>query len=296
VVLQSGNSVSTGALASLGFWDVDVMVMTARGKPVAVMKSLDDDSHVKTRLCQYEAYNDERRPYIAKQIVRSKMRGQNILLGKYGLQLHDEEAVTSKIEELEVFDSVSFGQKLNGMEGKFTEHYFNQVFGLIPEKLRPEKRKKFKAYDGVNNLFNLGYEVLQWKVHRACLKAKLEPFLGFLHSVQYGKPSLVCDLEELYSYIVDDFIVDYVQGLKPSDFTTKEVQASKNRKGKREFLNDAKTREMMRELQDYFESKIEVPLIRHGKRQRVETLINEEALLLAKYIRSESSKWQPRLS
>jgi hypothetical protein len=44
---------------------------------------------------------------------------------------------------------------------------------------------------------------------------------------------------------------------------------------------------MMRELKDYFEKKIEVPLIRYGKKQRIETLINEEALLLAKYIRNE---------
>ncbi len=137
--------------------------------------------------------------------------------------------------------------------------------------------------------------MLQWKVHRACLKAKLEPYLGFLHSVQYGKPSLVCDLEELYRYMVDDFMFDYVQGLKPSDFATKEVHASKNRKGKREYLNDPKTKEMMRELQNYFEAKVEVPLIRHGKRQRIETLINEEALLLAKYIRKESNEWIPRI-
>jgi len=60
VVLRSGNSVSTGALASLGFWDIDVMVMTNRGRPVALLKSLDDDAHVKTRLCQYEAYNGEK--------------------------------------------------------------------------------------------------------------------------------------------------------------------------------------------------------------------------------------------
>jgi len=126
------------------------------------------------------------------------------------------------------------------------------------------------------------------------LRAKLEPLLGFLHSVQYGKPSLVCDLEELYRYLVDDFVFDYVQELKPGDFTTKTVEASKSRKGKREYLNDAKTREMMRELNDYFDTKIEVPLIRHGKKQRIETLINEEALLLAKYIRNESSEWVPR--
>ncbi len=38
------------------------------------------------------------------------------------------------------------------------------------------------AYDGVNNIFNLAYEMLQWKIHRAIIRAKMEPYLGFLHS------------------------------------------------------------------------------------------------------------------
>ena len=296
VVLRSGNMISTGALASLGFWDVDVMVMTQRGRPVAMMKSLEDDSHVKTRLCQYEAFIGEKRPYIAKQIVLSKMRGQNILLEKYGLQPHDEEAITSKIYDLESPDPVSFGQRLNGIEGKFTEHYFRQVLGLLPEKLRPEKRKKFKAYDGVNNIINLAYEVLQWKVHRAIIKAKLEPYLGFLHSVQFGKPSLICDLQEIYRYLVDDFVIQFCQSLKEKDFTVKSESVNRKRKGKREYLNDKETRRLMKELESFFESRIEIPLIRHGKRQRIETLINEEALLLAKYLRGEKTDWTPRIT
>jgi hypothetical protein len=32
-----------------------------------------------------------------------------------------------------------------------------------------------------------------------------------------------------------------------------------------------------------------------GKRQSVETLINEEALLLAKYLRGERKTWIPRI-
>ena len=71
---------------------------------------------------------------------------------------------------------------------------------------------------------------------------------------------------------------------------------SKKRKGIREYLNDAETRRMMRELNGYFESKVDIPLIRHGKRQRIETLINEEALLLAKFLRDERKTWIPRLS
>ena len=50
---------------------------------------------------------------------------------------------------------------------------------------------------------------------------------------------------------------------------------------------------MMKELEKYFESKVEIPLIRHGKRQRIETLINEEALLLARYLRGELETWVP---
>jgi len=296
VVLRSGNMVSTGTLASLGFWDVDVMVLTQRGRPVALMKSLDDDSHVKTRLCQYEALNDGKGAYIAKQIVSAKMRGQNALLEKYGLGPHNEEAIISKIEKLDSPDLSLVQRKLNIIEGHFTKPYFNQIFGLLPEKLRPEKRSKFRAYDGTNNIFNLAYEVLSWKVHRAIIRAKLEPYLGFIHSMQYGKPSLVCDLQELYRFLVDDFVIQFCQGLGKRDFTVKSESVSRSRKGKREYLNDAETRRMMRELNEYFESKVDVPLMRHGKRQRIETLINEEALLLAKFLRDERKTWIPRMA
>ncbi len=50
------------------------------------------------------------------------------------------------------------------IEGKYTQVYFRQILQLFPEKLRPESRRKFKAYDGINNIFNLAYEVLSWKV------------------------------------------------------------------------------------------------------------------------------------
>ena len=112
--------------------------------------------------------------------------------------------------------------------------------------------------------------------------------------MQYGKPSLVCDLQELYRYLVDDFVIQFCQDLGKRDFTVKSESVSRSRKGKREYLNDAKTRRMMKELQGYFELRVELPLIRQGKRQRIETLINEEALLLAKYLRDEKKLWIPR--
>jgi CRISPR-associated protein Cas1 len=165
---------------------------------------------------------------IAKQIVLAKMQGQNSLLEKYTLKPHDEGAITSKVEKLDSSDLESFRKKLNGIEGKFTQRYFKQIFGLLPEKLRPQRRRKFKAYDGTNNIFNLAYEVLSWKVHRAVVKAKLEPYLGFLHSVQYGKPSLVCDLQELYRHLMDDYVIGFCQDLNPKDFISKDESMSRS--------------------------------------------------------------------
>ena len=79
--------------------------------------------------------------------------------------------------------------------------------------------------------------MFRWKVHRAVIRAKMEPYLGFLHSVQVGKPSLVCDLQELYRYLVDDFVVQFCQSLKEKDFMVKSESVSRKRKGKREYLN-----------------------------------------------------------
>jgi CRISPR/Cas system-associated endonuclease Cas1 len=52
VQIRSGNTVSVGALASLAFWQVDCLILTGRGRPVGIVRSVEDDSHVVTRLAQ----------------------------------------------------------------------------------------------------------------------------------------------------------------------------------------------------------------------------------------------------
>lgn len=208
---------------------------------------------------------------------------------------HDLVKAKVALKGVESEDLSEVRKKLVSLEGKYTERYFKQVFGLIPEGLRPEKRKKFKAYDGVNNAFNLAYTMLKWRVHRAILGAKLEPYLGFVHSEQFGKPSLVCDLMELYRYQVDDFLIGFCQGLSKKDFIVKGERTTRKRWGKREYLNGTRTKELERGLDGSFEGWVEVPRIRYGSRQTLETLINEEALLLAKYLRGEIKDWIPRV-
>ena len=55
-------------------------------------------------------------------------------------------------------------------------------------------------------------------------------------------------------------------------------------------------RNLLKKLDNYFTSKLEIPRIRVGKKQEIETLINEEALLFSKYLRNERKTWIPRIA
>jgi len=61
-------------------------------------------------------------------------------------------------------------------------------------------------------------------------------------------------------------------------------------------LSNLQTRDLMKHLYQYFEREVEVPRIRIGKRQTIETLISEEALLFAKYLRNDRKTWKPRIT
>jgi len=120
--------------------------------------------------------------------------------------------------------------------------------------------------------------------------------VGFLRSEQLGKPSVVCDFQELYRYLIDDFLIQFCQSLAKREFTFKNEKMSINKRGKREYLNDIETRSLSVKLNDFFGSFIEVPRIKVGARQTIETSINEEAFLFAQYLRNEILTWIPRMS
>jgi CRISPR-associated protein Cas1 len=256
IQIKSGNTISSGALATCGFWGINVLILTQRGNPVAVMKSLDDDSHVKTRVCQYQALENQKSSEIAKTFVIAKAQGYDQVLKKHGLKTigfikDDLNAITAN-------DQLTFKRKLMSYESMFSKRYFSQIFQLFDEEIRPNGRSTFLAYDGLNNTFNLAYEILRWKVHIALLRSHLEPFLGYLHSIQHGKPSLICDFMEIYRYLMDDFIISFCKETKVKDFIFKTEKHS-NRKGKRQYLNNNLTKDFTKKLDLFFQTTVEIP-------------------------------------
>ncbi len=282
-VLVSGSYVSVDALIDLALWNIDTYIMTKHNRVVGFLKNVEDDSHVKTRVAQYQALENGKGLNIAKEIVKTKIRGQNMVLRKYGLK-----AVERNVGDMS-------RRKLLSIESRHARYYFSQIFKLFPEHLRPEKRIGYKAYDRINNVFNFGYYVLKCRIHKALLKAKLEPYLGFLHSLQHGKPSLVCDIQDVYRYLIDDYLIERGQKLRKKDFVVVTDFMMKLKMGKRIHLCKFETDSLADGLNNLFKRKVEIPRIKHGKRQTLDTLINEEALLLAKFLRNERKEWIPRI-
>jgi len=65
--------------------------------------------------------------------------------------------------------------------------------------------------------------------------------------------------------------------------------------GKRIHLCEYETNDLAEGLNSLFNREVEIPRVRHGYKQTLDTLISEEALLLAKFLRDERSIWSPRI-
>jgi hypothetical protein len=57
-----------------------------------------------------------------------------------------------------------------------------------------------------------------------------------------------------------------------------------------------KPRTFTERLNAMFKGFVEIPRVKVGKRQEVESLIFEEAQQLAKYLRNEIKEWTPRIA
>jgi len=147
---------------------------------------------------------------------------------------------------------------------------------------KPKKREKYKAQSPLNNLLNLGYEILKGEVYKAILAAHLDPYLGYLHSIQFAKPSLVCDVQEIFRALVEDFLLTYHQNLEPGSF---------KQKGKRTFLKPKL--KLILEINRLFKKKIPYVRRNYSKLTTIRTVINEEPIKLAQFLRGDRANYKP---
>jgi len=283
--LMDGNSVSTSALSLCALYDIPVMLLSHTGKILSINMpfNINGECRVETRLAQYESRNSTKGCEIAKSILLSKINNQRQLLAKHNLIISTE-IIEERITKINQPLTQEIRARLNSYEGKLSQQYFKQYFYLIPSTFRPDKREGYKTQNKFNNLLNLGYEVLNAEIYKAVLLSHLDPYLGWLHGNQYLKPSLIYDLIELFRYNVDEFLVSYILKLDPKD--------SFEMEGKKPYLTSLEMKNYIIELSKTFDKTIKYQRIKKfGKKSKLRTVIKEEPIRLAQYLRGEKTEY-----
>jgi len=284
VILTPGNTVSTSALFWCSIYNVNLMMASNTGRPLSMMLPLTSSAHVKTRIKQYEAYYNSKGVEIAKAILTAKIKNQIAFLKRHGFK-GGNLSILEKLSKISGERIDYIRPKLMGIESGCSKVYFRDLKTLFPDFLQTPKRTKYNAEDPLNNLLNLGYEVLKGEIYKAVMYAHLDPHLGYLHSIQFAKPSLVCDIQEIFRGLIDEFLIGYSQKLSEESF---------ERKGERVFLKRMDSYKMIKAINQLFDKRIEHQRIKkYGQRSKIRTAIREEPMKLAQYLRGEKGDYEP---
>lgn len=111
---------------------------------------------------------------------------------------------------------------LRGFEGAGTRIYYSAFNRLIrSEQFHFNGRNKRPPLDPVNAMLSFVYTLPTNEILSAIKTCGLDPYLGSLHEVSYGRPSLACDLVEEYRCFLGDRLVLGLinrKVVKPDDF------------------------------------------------------------------------------
>ena len=124
--------------------------------------------------------------------------------------------------------------RLMGFEGTAGRNYFRCISSLLPEKYRFEQRSRRPAKDAFNACLNYCYGILYSLVEKACILSGLDPYVGFMHTDNYNKKSLVFDLIEPFRIFSEQTAVYLFTGkqIKDEYFDSVEEAVSLNQSGK----------------------------------------------------------------
>lgn len=204
---------------------VETVFVTPTGKFRARLM-IDEHKHVILRKAQYLKLSDKTcKQSIMKILVRGKLDNMAALLlrraSDYGEEMLKNAGVGLKTLAGKL-DAQTGGDALRGIEGAGSRIYYS-VFGRMIRNtaFTFKGRNRRPPLDPVNALLSFAYVMLTNEVLSAIKTVGLDPYLGALHEISYGRPSLACDLVEEYrSPVADRLVLTLINRkmVRPEDF------------------------------------------------------------------------------
>ncbi|MBI4697895.1 MAG: CRISPR-associated endonuclease Cas1 [Nitrospirae bacterium] len=224
IMIATSAYVSTDALQFAVENNIDVIFLDKYGNPYGRVWHSKLGSTTLIRRRQLEVSDENEGLELTKGWVLRKIENQMDFLerlkrpreekaGKLEESLRGLTEIKQKIASLSgtLEDRRGTVMAFEGMAGKM---YFEALSYIMPDRFRFDGRSRNPAKDEFNALLNYAYGVLYSLVEKACIIAGLDPYIGFLHTDDYNKKSLVFDLIEMFRIFADEPVVYLFSGRK----------------------------------------------------------------------------------
>lgn len=202
VVLSASVRLDSSVLGALAERGIGVLLLGPRsGERVAIVQGRPHQD-ARVRVGQMRLADDAAFALAtARRLVAHKLRRQCRLLAQARRQRADQSrALTRGISTLQALlpavpRAVDLAT-LRGLEGSGAAAHFKALASVLPPQLGFTARRRRPPPDPVNAALSLGYTLLHFEAVRAAYVAGLDPYIGFLHGVSFGRESLASDLIE----------------------------------------------------------------------------------------------------
>ncbi|MBN2009051.1 CRISPR-associated endonuclease Cas1 [candidate division KSB1 bacterium] len=216
IMVTTGASLSTDAIELAMQHNIDLVFLDGFGNPYARVWQSKLGSTTLIRRKQLELAETEQGLALVIGWIKQKLDNQMEFLQELARHREPQQDYLSECCN----KIATSGQKLDtlngtiedkrhdilGIEGSSGRTYFTALSELIPKRFQFNGRSRQPAKDEFNAMLNYSYGILYSLVEKACIIAGLDPYVGFLHTDNYNKMSLVFDLIEPYRAIGDQTV------------------------------------------------------------------------------------------
>jgi len=250
IIISTGCSLSSDAIELALENNIDVVLLDKFGNPLGRVWHCKPASTNLIRRRQLEISSNEDGFEMAKEWILEKINHQVKFLDKLAIKRSQEKQETvkeyklnidklkTKISELKGY-SEEIREQLMGYEGNCGKNYFAVLEYLIPERFKFSGRSARPAKDEFNCMLNYAYGVLYSQVERSIILAGLDPYIGFIHTDDYNKKSMVFDLIEQYRIYADEIVFHLFSQKKVNDEYFDKIKGgfSLNKEGKKVLIS-----------------------------------------------------------
>lgn len=183
----------------------------------------------KNNLLRFEQFANSRSATfaltMARELIDAKIDNAKTIVQNFRAN-HPEIDLKLPAEQLAVYERRCAAEKnldsLRGIEGIAANSYFSALVKMLPPDFNFQKRQRRPPPDPVNALLSFTYVLLGNELQALLDGMGFDPYIGFFHALDYGRPSLALDLLEPLRPAIADRLVLLLcnrRFLKPEDFS-----------------------------------------------------------------------------